>query len=216
MAIAFGYPPSGRSSHPATSISIALSCLGGKPATAESAAWPLLHPRRTPTQVIEWAVRLYSLAEVDRAQQAPAPTVEEAYDLATRRSHKSARASNRVLILFSGAYARPDGMAAFLKKYGLEAVLVDNDPARGDPNHDIMDDAFFRKLLDRVRSGEFRAILAAPPCSTFSISRFYRRDGAPEPVRDRSHIYGLPGLSAAQKREVNLATAVAVVATPKG
>ena len=39
----------------------------------------------------------------------------------------AARLSRRVLILFSGPYARPDGLVAFLQRLGLEVVPVDND-----------------------------------------------------------------------------------------
>ena len=42
--------------------------------------------------------------------------------------------------------------------------------------------------------GEFAVILAAPPCSTFSISRFFESlsssDGGPPVVRTRAHIEG--------------------------
>ena len=106
---------------------------------------------------------------VDASPDGAAPlSVEESYDLATRSSNESARKSKRVLVLFSGAYSRPDGLGAFLKyRFGLEATLVDNDQQRGgNSKHDLLDDSFYYSLLDRVRAGEFCCIFAAPPCST--------------------------------------------------
>ena len=44
----------------------------------------------------------------------------------------AARLSRRVLILFSGPYARPNGLVAFLQRLGLEVVPVDNDSNGGD------------------------------------------------------------------------------------
>ena len=60
-----------------------------------------------------------------------------------------ARFSRRALILFSGPYARPDGLVAFLQRLGLEVVPVDNDPNGGDRTHDILDNEFYSSLLRR-------------------------------------------------------------------
>ncbi len=38
------------------------------------------------------------------------------------------RLSRRVLLLFSGAYTRPDGLVAYLQRHDIEVVPVDNDP----------------------------------------------------------------------------------------
>ena len=143
-----------------------------------------------------------ALAPPPAEDSPPAPqTVQEAYDLATRGARATARSSKRVLILFSGSYSRPDGLGAYLTKLGLEAVMVDNDGKRGGNNsHDLLDDSFYRKLLERVESGEFCAIFAAPPCGTFSISRFFTK--GPSPVRDRANILGLANLSSRSKREL--------------
>ena len=69
---------------------------------------------------------------------------------------------------------------------------MDNDPVHGDPSHDILSDAFYQHLLHLVSTGHFFAVFAAPPCSTFSVSRHYRvkrkrsqRDSGPPPVRLR-------------------------------
>ena len=90
-------------------------------------------------------------------------------------------------------------------------MLVDNDEKKGgDATHNPLDDGFFENLRQRVAKGEFFAIFAAPPCSTFSISRFYKKANAPPLVRDRFNIHGLPGVPAAHQKE--LADANALVA----
>ena len=134
--------------------------------------------------------------------------VPTSFDLATRRSTFSARSSNRALVLCSGPYSRQDGLGAFINKFGMEATLVDNDAKHGGgQKHDLLNDAFFHEILTRVESGDFCAIFAAPPCSTFSISRFFSTDGPP-PVRNRQHIHGLPDVPDSHRRELLEANAL--------
>ena len=54
-----------------------------------------------------------------------------------------------------------------------------------------------------VKSGKCLGVWFAPPCSSWSTSR--RNDGnkAAMPLRDPSHILGLPGLSANDQRKVS-------------
>ena len=118
------------------------------------------------------------------------------------------RNSNKVLILFSGKYNRPDGIAAFLRPLGLDCVQIDNDEKGGDPSHDLLNDEFYDSLLAQVKSGQFRVIFAAPPCSTFSVARFLEKPDSPPPVRDRKHVMGLPDLSPAYRAEVKRANAL--------
>jgi len=137
-------------------------------------------------------------------------TVAAAVDSATRRTANSARASRHVLLLFSGPYERPDGLAVFLRRLGFTVTCVDNDTSNGGgSDDDIQNDAFYHSLLVRATAGEFLAIVAAPPCSTFSISRFIHsdssHDGGPAPVRDRSHIEGLPDVAPQHRRELRRA-----------
>ena len=91
------------------------------------------------------------------------------FDAATGRG-AAARRSQRVLVLFSGSYRRPDGIAAFLTRRGLGVDMIDSDVVNGGGNpHDILNDAFFADLYDRVRRGDYIAVFAAPPCSTYSV-----------------------------------------------
>ncbi len=63
-----------------------------------------------------------------------------------------------------------------------------------------------------MQSGEYFAIFSAPPCSTFSVSRFFRSsqsaDGGPPPVRDRENIRGIPGIPSGHVGELNDANAI--------
>ena len=57
-------------------------------------------------------------------------SIPAAFADATGR-RRAARESRRVLVLFSGAYARPDGLGTFLTKNGFDVTLVDNDAHDG-------------------------------------------------------------------------------------
>ena len=149
-------------------------------------------------------------AQVERP---PADTPAEAFDRATQSDSATARRSRKVLLLFSGPYARFDGLSAFLNQLGLEVECIDNDPASGGgAEGDILNDDVHNRLLQRVIKGEFFAIFAAPPCSTFSVSRHYTAkgsaDGGPPVVRDRSHIAGLPHVPEGHRRELLMANAI--------
>ena len=58
-------------------------------------------------------------------------SLDAIYHRVTRRQAPRGMRSRTVLILFSGSYQRPDGITAFLARYGISAVMVDNDAATG-------------------------------------------------------------------------------------
>lgn len=124
------------------------------------------------------------------------------------------REAKRALVLFSGPYARTDGLAAHLRHLGYEVVCVDNDPEHGDPAHDILVDAFYEALEQRIQQGYYSAVFAAPPCSTFSVSRFYkaklarRGDHGPPPVRRRSCPAGLEPPPPGHEHELRVANQI--------
>ena len=122
-------------------------------------------------------------------------------------------ASTKILVLFSGDYNRPDGLGAFLRLCGFDVTMVDSDAKRGgDSDHDILNDRFFHALLARIRSGQYYAIFAAPPCSTFSVARHFKskngRGGGPPVIRTRQHPTGLPNLNPAHTRELKRANEI--------
>ena len=70
-------------------------------------------------------------------------SIASAWAAATSRGALTARDSKRVLILLSGPYRRPDGLAAHLRQQGLEVVMIDNDPIEGSASDDITIDNVF-------------------------------------------------------------------------
>eukprot|EP00965_Chrysotila_dentata_P152616 5043681-Pleurochrysis_carterae.AAC.1 len=56
-----------------------------------------------------------------------------------RMPQRNPSKSNRVLVLFSGPLSRPDGIAAFLQRYGTISDCVDSCPTHGGGSaHDIL------------------------------------------------------------------------------
>ena len=131
----------------------------------------------------------------------------------SQRFPSCAEASRHVLVLFSGPYNRPDGLQVFLEKVGLKTTMVDSDEKHGgESTHNILKDEFYTQLLRRTESGEFLAIVAAPPCSTFSVARHFKSSDpakpGPPPVRDRKNPRGIPGLDQLHAEEVKRANMI--------
>ena len=150
-------------------------------------------------------------ATLDRVSEKE--VVNESFASAVSGLPTPGSSSSLVLILFSGQKNRPDGLATFLRRLGFEVELVDNDPKLGGSDLDnILRDDVYEALLARISRGEFFCVFAAPPCSTFSVSRFFESadsaDGGPPPVRDRDHVRGLPDLPSGYKRELAKANAL--------
>ena len=123
--------------------------------------------------------------------------------------------STTVLNLFSGAYKRDNGLSAALRDRGYKVMDVDNSATNGGGHeHDINNDQFFASLLNMAKNGHFRAVFTAPPCSTFSVSRFFDfkgkdgHDKGPPIVRDRDNICGLPDVPPAHLKELRTANAI--------
>eukprot|EP00965_Chrysotila_dentata_P068516 2264821-Pleurochrysis_carterae.AAC.5 len=71
--------------------------------------------------------------------------------------------------------------------------------------HDLLLDSVYSRLLERRSSAAYAAVVASPPCSTFSVTRFFAADvpdGGPPPVRDRELIAGLPNIPPQHQREL--------------
>ena len=111
----------------------------------------------------------------------------------------SSRHGERVLLLFSGPTRGEDGLAAACTRFGLCPTEIDTLIA---PDLDLYaGDELFEELMIAAYSGEFCALIAAPPCGTFSVARLPMRPDAsaqagPGQLRERSSsgITGLPGL----------------------
>ena len=66
-----------------------------------------------------------------------------------------------------------------------------------------------------MRQGYYFSVISAPPCSTFSVARFFdapdhgkHKDKGPKPVRNRQHPLGLPNLDTVRLREVQRANQI--------
>ena len=122
----------------------------------------------------------------------------------------SDRDSLCALNLFSGPYARAEGLSPRLKQqFGWHRVIdIDNDPdASGGWSHDLLNDETFSKVLMLATRGAFDAMMVAFPCSTFSASRLFPSDPpGPPPVRSKTHPDGLPDdeIDPKYKRELRL------------
>ena len=122
-----------------------------------------------------------------------------------------AQRSNIVLNMFSGPYKRPDGLSAALREMGYIVEQIDSSPNGGEPGDDLLEDTVFDTLLKAAKSGRYRAIFTAPPCSTFSVTRFHDYDGpdqadrGPPIIRTRSHILGLPDIPPQHRNELRTA-----------
>ena len=70
----------------------------------------------------------------------------------------------------------------------------------------------YERLRERIVRGDYALIIAAPPCSTFSISRFFKSasspDGGPPPVRSRIEIMGCRFLPSKHRAELDRANDV--------
>ena len=88
-----------------------------------------------------------------------------------------------LLHLFSGP-SRPDSLAAPFAARGWRVRELD--VLRGGARHDLAHDSVFAALLERATAGEWRLLVAGPPCSTFSVARFRSESGDARPLRRRS------------------------------
>jgi hypothetical protein len=118
-------------------------------------------------------------------------------------SGKHAGGTPHVLIIFSGR-PRPDSLKHFLQLRGLEVTTFE---VLESASQDLTDDFVWMPLRVLVVNGKFSALIAMPPCGTFS--RVRSMPGGPPLLRGPSgrERYGLPNLSASQKewvREHNL------------
>ena len=132
---------------------------------------------------------------------------EERLDRPAKVSRSESSMPRRVLIVFSGPFNRPDGLASELTKLGYEVVEVDK--LEGGEAHDIRRPAAFRAMLDGVQAGRYCAVFLGIPCSTYSVARIRQvSDGGPPQVRAIGASLGIPGLEDGWAREVRAANDV--------
>ena len=72
--------------------------------------------------------------------------------------------------------------------------FMEMDTCRAEPHMDVLDDCAYLGLglLDMAWTGRISVVLGGPMCRTWSILRWFKKKGFPEPVRGRSgeHCWG--------------------------
>ena len=105
---------------------------------------------------------------------------------ATTSSEPPIKKCHQVLHLFSGPSPRKDGLASYLRAVDIGATDVDivNEHLE---DQDLIDDAVWTRIRQRLVNGEFSFVFAGPPCRTFSDARLQRP--GPPVLRDHEFLY---------------------------
>ena len=93
-----------------------------------------------------------------------------------RQISTRARPRPRLLYIFSGPARLVDGFAALAAASGFDTTEIDLE--RGGAAHDMRLRANRARVLLDLRAGVYCGVLIATPCTTFSIARGNRQDGA--------------------------------------
>ena len=104
------------------------------------------------------------------------------------------------LYLFAGSQ-RKSGLAECLRKRKWKVVELDIVRSN---RHDLTKPQVREALLKRISAGTFTAVVASPPCDTFTRVKFANNRGPP-PTRSAVHLRGLPWISPSLKRINQLA-----------
>ena len=82
--------------------------------------------------------------------------------------------------------------------------MFEVDLVRGD-SHDMYDDQKWEEIAERIRQGDWDAIIMSPPCSTWSRAVWSNKLG-PRPVRSRDFPHGFPWLVGELKEKADIGT----------
>ena len=74
----------------------------------------------------------------------------------------------RVLIVFAGPRRPVEGLAAYLRRWGIEVVEVDT--KIGGDAHNVLRPCVAAAIEARVRAGDFDLVFLAIPCESFSVA----------------------------------------------
>ena len=90
----------------------------------------------------------------------------------------------RVLYLFAGVKRRSD-LGSCLRRQGrrhkVSVIVEEVDVLRDSKKHNLLSPRRRKLYLQKVKDGNYFAVVASPPCGTFSRSRW--RPGGPKPLR---------------------------------
>ena len=116
----------------------------------------------------------------------------------------------RVLYLFAGVKRRNSVADLFKRKakaLNFTVQILEVDILRN-RRMDLSLHERQQPLLNRIQEGHFNAVLASPPCSTFSRAPWSNKLG-PRPVRSFEHLRGFPWLRWKQKQQAQLGNRLA-------
>ena len=111
--------------------------------------------------------------------------------------------ARKALYLFAGKSRKSD-VGDCLRQLGWQVLEMD---ILRNKAHDISIKKVQEKVRGWIRERTFLALLASPPCDSFTRAKMANRLG-PRPVRDFDHPRGLPNLSWSERRTVMLANAL--------
>ncbi|CAE7197394.1 unnamed protein product [Symbiodinium natans] len=141
-----------------------------------------------PWQGERWALTAYTLPEVSPAALAglnfPHQTVE--IPRVSESVHVPTPAAPRFFLDICSGYASPLSQA--LKEHGVPVLSID---VLLDASHDLLQDAFYEKVLRICFSGKCSMAHGSPPCGEYSRLKLMDKDGPP-PVRSPEFLDGLP------------------------
>ena len=95
----------------------------------------------------------------------------------------------RILLACSGDMVAPHALPYVLQERGFEVDPIDT--MLGGPEHDLLDDQVFLRLIDNIAAKRYVGGGLAPPCAP--RSRAHNRPGGPPPLATRESPYGMPG-----------------------
>ena len=117
---------------------------------------------------------------------------------------KARHSKPKALYLFAGLKRHSD-VSEYLRGLGWDISEID---ILRDKSHDLSKETLRQRLLSKVQQGEYCAIIASPPCDTFSRVKYANNLG-PRPSRSFLHKRGFPWLMGETKRIVEIANKLA-------
>ena len=69
--------------------------------------------------------------------------------------------------------------------------------------YDMFDDTKWKEVAEKIRAGDYDAIIMSPPCSTWSRAVWSNKLG-PKPIRSRQFPYGFPWLKGDLKEKAEI------------
>ena len=131
-------------------------------------------------------------------------TVSQNLDADFNNSSGSKRDVLRILYVFSGK-SRKGSVSHWCKKLAkrfsitVEVAMID---IKVRPHLDLTKESVRKRILLKLQTGNYHAIILSPPCSTFSRAPWSNRKG-PRPVRSYVHHRGLQRLTWSERKKAD-------------